>query len=184
MSWKPGEPLQPMFAVAAGALLATGCGALYGAMATYCPSSMAGKFDKKGYKSDICYLEVSFESQKKKRFIDKSWIVDNYDLNADSGKFKLKKGKAYCGERLIDRDGDGTIEKERGFFYELKLTHTRTEGVIWIQYFSSSFPDVPLPERGDPGQRRVVPVRVDDLEVVADGTGGDEAVDRGSNGEP
>lgn len=118
-------------AAAIAVLALAGCGSA----ATRCPTSLAGKFDDGGFESKVCYLKVNFESQKHKRLINKSWTVDNYDYYAESGKFKLKKGPAFCGDRVIDRDGDGKLEKERGLFFELKLSHTKTEGVMWLQYF-------------------------------------------------
>ncbi len=75
---------------------------------------------------------VKFAKPPSRWVVSNAWLIDN--MHADeSGKIVLNKGKQYYGYALIDRDGDGKYEKERAYFFDLKLKHRTSGAVIWVQ---------------------------------------------------
>ncbi len=60
------------------------------------------------------------------------WLLDNFHTD-DSGTMVLNQSKNYYGTALIDRNGDGKYEKEKAYFFDLKLNHRSSNAVLWIQ---------------------------------------------------
>ncbi len=65
-------------------------------------------------------------------FVSRNWMVDNMHRD-ENGEWCMNEGERYYGWFMIDRDGDGTLEKERTYIYDLKLKHRQSAAVMWIQ---------------------------------------------------
>ncbi len=91
-----------------------------------------GLINSKGYEYKSRKYGVAFKAPSKRQFINDSWSVDNYVYVEDpyGSTWSAKKGRKYLGYRLVDKDGDGTEERERAFIYDLRLVHRKTNGVI------------------------------------------------------
>jgi hypothetical protein len=66
------------------------------------------------------------------RTVLQGWLLDNFH-NDDSGTMVMNKAPKYYGTTLIDRNGDGKYEKEKVYFFDLKLNHRSSNAVLWIQ---------------------------------------------------
>ncbi|MDD5308363.1 MAG: hypothetical protein PHU25_13665 [Deltaproteobacteria bacterium] len=77
-----------------------------------------------------------FSDEARQLFSGDDWIVENFDCITDYGtracRFERKRGTAYFGNILVDRDSDGTVDKERGYFFDLRLASKKDNGIIWI----------------------------------------------------
>lgn len=93
-----------------------------------------GVFRKDGFHSARYGYAVCFLYPKHKLFIN-HWFIDNFTIDSTTGELTPKTGKLYMGYRLVDRDNDGNLEKEKVFLFDLKLNHRKTNGVIWVQTF-------------------------------------------------
>ena len=93
-----------------------------------------GLFRKDGFHSARYGFTVCFLYPKHKLFLN-HWFIDNFTYDATTGELAPKTGKLYMGVRLVDRDNDGNLEREKVYLFDLKLNHRKTNGVIWIQTF-------------------------------------------------
>ena len=114
----------PLFLLLCPVLWATGCSTLH-----------HGKFRGDGFYYKRFGYSICFANKKDKLFINKNWEVENYTLNHLKGTFKIKTGKIWIGFKLVDRDNDGELEKEKDFIYDLVLEHMQRPAVIWVQSF-------------------------------------------------
>jgi len=101
-------------------------------------------WNEHGYYNRISNYVVRYSNETEHLFVNDNWVVDDYEATCDTfsgeGKcfYERKKGKAYYGVTLVDRDEDGTPEIERDYFFDLKLRNKRHNGVIWVS--SSELP--------------------------------------------
>lgn len=58
-------------------------------------------------------------------------MVDN--MHFDEGEWLMNRGRRYYGWFKVDRDGNGSLEKERTYIYDLKIKHRRSAAVMWLQ---------------------------------------------------
>jgi len=89
---------------------------------------------KRGYEQPRFGLRIHYRDAAREQFIDQGWRIDNF-YRGSSGAWTRKKGTDYYGFRLVEDERHGQQRKERAHFFELKLNHTETNGVIWVQTF-------------------------------------------------
>jgi hypothetical protein len=95
----------------------------------------AGVIGPAGFAQETYHYNVSYRDPVKKLFLPADWQLDNY-YDYFEGTWKPKEGPAYQAVREFDANGDGTIsesEKNSEFIYDLRFTHTKDDGIIWIK---------------------------------------------------
>jgi hypothetical protein len=92
-------------------------------------------FDATRFCHEQCKYSIAFAHPPQPTFINPAWSLDNFAYDEATRQWVRKEGKEYYGYRIIDRNDDGTAEKERAFFFDLKLVHKQSAGVIWVQSF-------------------------------------------------
>lgn len=103
--------------------------------ATGCSTLHHGTFRSDGFYFKRFGYSICFANKKDKLFINKNWEVENYTLNHLKGTFKIKTSKIWIGFKLVDRNNDAVLEKEKDYIYDLLLEHMQNPGVIWVQTF-------------------------------------------------
>ncbi len=114
-----------------------------------------GTIQAGGYRWDAYGLSIRFRDSRHQRFINGEWVLMNWSRRMMAEYYQVasaqehrhetkpsamyewipKDGERYYGYCRVDRDGDGTTERESCFLYCLLLKHRRTDGVIWAQVF-------------------------------------------------
>jgi len=90
------------------------------------------RFRDDGLYHDKFDYSIVFSDPDNRVFIGDEWYIDNYQYLEREKKFERKKGAAYSGRVYVDRNDDGSPERERAFFCDLELRHRRNNGMIWI----------------------------------------------------
>ncbi len=75
---------------------------------------------------------LKFARQKPRVVVQGSWSLDNFHIDSSKG-WVMNKGKRYYGNARMDRDGDGKYEDENVYIFDIKLNHTASNAVMWIQ---------------------------------------------------
>jgi hypothetical protein len=96
--------------------------------------SKPGGLVKWGYDHPKAGLRILYKDASKEQFIDDAWRVDNF-YRGTSGGWSRKQGTDYYGIRLVEDERRGHVRQEHAHFFELKLNHAETNGVIWVQTF-------------------------------------------------
>ena len=89
--------------------------------------------DPSGYRHPNYALAVSAKSG---RLMPGGWILDNYyDAGSTSVVLKRKASGNYLVDYWLDVDGDGTYENigKKEFAYELRFTHRRHDGRVFLR---------------------------------------------------
>jgi len=116
------------------------------AMATYARTrrSLANQkdtryIDHKGFFNTFANYAVTFADRDRQLFIDEDWKLENWgcedQLYEYCSTLVQKKGKAYRGIRFVDRNDDGTEEKEWEYFFDLKLRNLKDSSEIWVSTY-------------------------------------------------
>ena len=94
-----------------------------------------GVMNKEGFFYKDYGYSVLFKQPTKRHILDWYWYIDNWKFQTTTPAWSLKDGRNYLGYRIVDKDDDGTLERERVYFFDLLIKHKTTDGVIWIQSF-------------------------------------------------
>jgi hypothetical protein len=87
-----------------------------------------------GYHKPKVGLRILYQDKARQEFVNADWKVDNFHRDG-SGAWARKAGSDYYGFRLLEDERTGKVRKEKVHFFELKLAHRETNGVIWVQTF-------------------------------------------------
>ncbi|HEY2509910.1 MAG TPA: hypothetical protein VGI39_03615 [Polyangiaceae bacterium] len=92
-----------------------------------------GTFNVDGFHDHLLPYAVHYSDARAKQFLSENWKVDNFVVNDDGTLEDPKTTTDYRGPQKIDLAGDGTFEKIRVYYFDLKLDNKKTNAVIWIQ---------------------------------------------------
>lgn len=87
-----------------------------------------------GYDHPKVGLKILYKDVSKEQFVDDAWRIDNF-YRGTSGSWNRKHGTDYYGLRLVEDEHHGRVRQEKAHFFDLKLNHAETNGVIWVQTF-------------------------------------------------
>jgi hypothetical protein len=96
----------------------------------------AGVLSAAGYSQETYHYRIGYRDVGQKIFITPDWQLDNYYLDPKFNTLKPKGGPNYEATREFDADGDGVIsdfEKTEEFIYDLRFTHAKDDGIIWVK---------------------------------------------------
>jgi hypothetical protein len=94
-----------------------------------------GSFRDDGFHHDSYPYDVRYAEPQARSILGPDWRIDNYIVRPDGSVGEAKTADGYEGNQVIDLDGDGTPDKRKVFYYDLRLTHRRTSATIWLQTF-------------------------------------------------
>lgn len=92
-----------------------------------------GTFAVDGFHDKVLPYKVHYWDAHAKQFLNDDWKVDNFVANDDGTLGDPKTTNDYRGPQKLDLAGDGTLEKVRVYYFDLKLDNKKTNAVIWVQ---------------------------------------------------
>jgi hypothetical protein len=104
------------------------------ALAAGCAEGSGNVWSHQGFEQKTYGWKATFPAGQKD-LVGPDWRLDNWTPRGD-GTYDEKQGPNYVAEVRHDDDGDGVIgqdEVKRTFFYDLRFTNVRNNGVIWVQ---------------------------------------------------
>ena len=103
-----------------------------------------GAIGPQGFDQSLYGYHVDYGNPANQTFLGPDWRVDNFQWDTTARAWKQKTGDAYVATRELDEDNDGTIspgEKSEEPIYDLRLTNTADNGVIWVKAHPLAFQD-------------------------------------------
>jgi hypothetical protein len=87
-----------------------------------------------GLVNETVQYKIPFTNQEKQLFLDEDWRIDNFRVehSAFADRWIEMNGGDYRGDILVDREDTGVELRETVRYFDLRLVHRKTNGVIWI----------------------------------------------------
>jgi len=99
---------------------------------TGCGATNTGQFAPSGFQQPEYQYQVHYWDASTYRLMPENWRIDNF--YGEQQSMEPKKGTIYESDFEYDANGDGQPDgSETLFTYELRFTHLRTAGVIWVR---------------------------------------------------
>jgi len=101
-----------------------------------CGPTNHGTWTADGFEQRAYHWRAAYAQPAKHRLLPDDWQLDNWRVGDDGTPDEPKQGNDYVAVRDIDKNRDGTPDKQRDeFIYDLRFVNARDNGVIWVQTY-------------------------------------------------
>ena len=83
------------------------------------------------HRADVPY-DLLFKNEKTLELINRDWIISNWHAGEGDAEPERRSGPNFQGFTLTDYNGDGTAERQYGYYSDVELRNRKNDGAIWI----------------------------------------------------